>query len=127
MPAIQAQIWKGAGLTIHRSHSETQGTVFRFSGPFTAHSMYAVLSPEAIRNLFECIPGTEQPAVHIFDLTDVPYMDSLGLGMLASHYVRCQSQGIRLTITGASHRVRQLFQLTKMDSVLPIASSPAPQ
>jgi anti-anti-sigma factor len=62
----------------------------------------------------------------LFDLTDVPYMDSLGLGMLASHYVRCQSRGIQLTITGASHRVRQLFQLTKMDTVLPIASSNTP-
>jgi hypothetical protein len=25
-------------------------------------------------------------------------MDSTGLGMLASHYVRCQSKGIRLSI-----------------------------
>ena len=127
MPANEAQIWKGAGLTIDRSHSETEGTVFRFSGPFTAHGMYAILSPEAMRNLFECAPGSEHPPVQRFDLTNVPYMDSLGLGVLASHYVRCQSQGIQLTITGVSFRVRQLLQITKMDTVLPIAPSPAPQ
>jgi anti-anti-sigma factor len=119
---IHAQIWRGASLTIDRTESETNGTVFRFSGPFTAHGMYASLSPDAFRNLFESSPRDGHPPVHIFDLTEVPYMDSLGLGVLASHYVRCQSKGIRLSITGASPRVQELLRLTKMDTVLPIAS-----
>lgn len=122
MPTIQAQIWKGASLTIDRAESETHGTVFRFSGPFTAHGMYAALSPDAIRNLFESPPHDGYPPIHIFDLTEVPYMDSLGLGMLASHYVRCQGNGIRLSITGVSPRVQELLRLTKMDTVLPIAA-----
>ena len=49
-------------------------------------------------------------------------MDSTGLGMLASHYVRCQSKGIRLRIVGVNPRVQELFRLTGMVSVLPIAS-----
>lgn len=122
MPTIQAQIWKGASLTINRAESETQGTVFRFSGPFTAHGLYASLSPEAVRNLFESPPRDGYPPVHIFDLTEVPYMDSLGLGMLASHYVRCQANEIRLSITGVSPRVQELLKMTKMDTVLPIAA-----
>jgi anti-anti-sigma factor len=122
MSTIPAQIWKGASLTIDRAESETHGTVFRFSGPFTAHGMYAALSPDAIRNFFESPPRDGYPPVHIFDLTEVPYMDSLGLGMLASHCVRCQGNGIRLSITGVSPRVQELLRMTKMDTVLPIAA-----
>jgi anti-anti-sigma factor len=47
-------------------------------------------------------------------------MDSTGLGMLVSHYVRCQSKGIHLRITGVNARVRELFRLTGMTTVLPI-------
>jgi len=122
MPTIQAQIWRGASLTIDRTESETDGTVFRFSGPFTAHGIYASLSPDALRNLFESPPRDGHPHIHIFDLTEVPYMDSLGLGMLASHYVRCQRDKIQLSITRVSPRVRESLRMTKMDTVLPIAA-----
>ena len=47
-------------------------------------------------------------------------MDSTGLGMLAGHYARCQSKGIRLSITGVNPRVQELFRLTGMEKVLPI-------
>jgi anti-anti-sigma factor len=43
--------------------------------------------------------------------------------MLASHYVRCQSKGIRLSITGVNPRVQELFRLTGMSTVLPIAAT----
>jgi anti-anti-sigma factor len=46
-----------------------------------------------------------------------------GLGMLISHYVRCQGKGIQLSITGVSPRVQELFRLTGMEKVLPIAST----
>lgn len=124
MPAIETQIWKSARLIIERSETETQGTVFRLSGPFTARDIYNSLSPEAYHNIFEAPPtdGLPHAHAHVFDLTDVPYMDSIGLGMLASHYVRCQTKGIQLSIVGVSFRVRELLKITRMDAVLPIAA-----
>ncbi|MGB6304969.1 MAG: STAS domain-containing protein [Acidobacteriaceae bacterium] len=122
MPTIPSQLWKGASLTIERTESETDGIVFRFSGPFTAHGMYATLSPDAVRNLFESPPRDGYPPAHVFDLAEVPYLDSLGLGMLARHYVRCQRNKIRSSITGVSPRVQELLRMTKMDTVLPIAA-----
>ena len=124
MPTFETQIWKSARLTIERGKSETLGTIFRFFGPFTGRDMYNSLSPDAFRNIFESAADHEQPTAHVFDLTEVPYMDSTGLGMLASHYVRCQSKGIRLSITGVNPRVQELFKLTGMSTVLPIAATP---
>ena len=123
MPTIEPQIWKSARLTIERIKSEKDGTVFRFSGPLTTRDMYSSLSPDAFRNIFESTPGDEPPPVHTFDLKEVPYMDSTGLGMLATHYTRCQSKGIRLSITGLSPHVKELFKLTGMQKVLPISST----
>ncbi len=120
MPTIEPEIWKSARLTIERGKSEVHGTVFRFSGPLTTRDMYNSLSPDAFRNVFEPAPGDEQPPAQTFDLKGVPYMDSTGLGMLAGHYARCQSKGIRLSITGVSSRVQELFRLTGMEKVLPI-------
>jgi anti-anti-sigma factor len=119
---IETQIWKSARLTIERGENETHGMVFRFFGPFTGRDMYNSLSPDEFRNIFEAAPGQEQPPAQLFDLTEVPYMDSTGLGMLASHYVRCQRKGIRLSITGAGPRVQELFRLTGLGTVLPIVS-----
>jgi anti-anti-sigma factor len=122
MPTLETQIWKSARLTIERAEIDADGTIFRFSGPFTARDIYHSLSPETFRNIFESAPGNPLPSKQIFDLSEVPYMDSLGLGMLVSHNVRCRSKGIPLSITGISPRVQELFRITKMESVLPIAS-----
>jgi anti-anti-sigma factor len=126
MQTIETQIWKSARLTIERAENDMDGTVFRFAGPFTARDMYHSLSPEAVHNIFESMPGNplsakQVPVKQVFDLTEVSYMDSLGLGMLVSHYVRCRSRGIPLSITGISPRVQELFRITKMESVLPLA------
>jgi anti-anti-sigma factor len=115
-----AQVWKSSKFAIERSQGKTPGTViFRLSGPFTARDMYSSLSPEALRNTFEAEEGGDPHALHILDLTEVPYMDSAGLGMLVSHYVRCQNRGVRLVAAGVTPRVIQLFEMTKVDGFFP--------
>jgi hypothetical protein len=89
MTSIPAQIWRGSDFNIERTNGKTPGTViFRFSGPFTARDVFGSLTPVAVHNMFECelSPGADAPAKNIFDLTEVPYMDSAGLGMLVSQY-----------------------------------------
>jgi anti-anti-sigma factor len=115
-----AQVWKSSKFTIERSQGKTPGTVvFRLSGPFTARDMHGALSPDALRNTFEAEEENDPHAVHILDLTEVPYMDSAGLGLLVSHYVRCQGRGVRLVVAGVSARVVQLFEMTKVDGFFP--------
>ena len=115
-----AQIWKSSKFTIERTQGKMPGTViFRLTGPFTARDMHASLSPSALRNTFEPEEDGGQDALHILDLTEVPYMDSAGLGMIVSHYVRCQGRGVRLVAAGVSSRVVQLFELTKVDKFFP--------
>jgi anti-anti-sigma factor len=122
----QAQIWKSSPFSIERKAGKAPGTViFKLCGPFTARDMYGSLTPIDLQNMldFQSTPSKELPALNILDLTEVPYMDSTGLGMIVRHYVRCQGKGVRMVAAGASERVLELFKLTKMDGVISTSST----
>src|SRR3981189_2004655 len=115
-----AQGWKSWKFTVERNQAKAPGTViFRLSGPFTARDMHGALSPNALRNTFESEDGNDPHALHILDLTEVPYMDSAGLGLIVSHYVRCQGRGVRLVAAGVSPRGLPLLEMTKVAEFLP--------
>jgi anti-anti-sigma factor len=122
----QAQIWKGSPFAIERKPGDTPGTlIFRLSGPFTARDMFGSLTPGALSDMldFQSTPNEEPPALNILDLTEVPYMDSTGLGKIVTHYVRCRGKGIRLIAVGVSPRVLDLLRLTRMDAIIPMAAT----
>ncbi len=56
----------------------------------------------------------------VFDLTEVPYVDSAGLGVLVhtAGLARQKQGGVRLC--GVAPRVVTLLKLTMMDAVLPV-------
>jgi anti-anti-sigma factor len=58
------------------------------------------------------------PKASILDLSGVDYMDSAGLGAVINYFTHCQRNGIRLMVAGVTPRVRELFKVTKVDSVL---------
>lgn len=119
------QIWGGSTFAIECKAGETPGIViFRFSGPFTGRDMYAALSPLALRNIFETDPTPgHHAAMNILDLTEVPYMDSCGLGLIVSHVVRCQNKGVRVVAAGVTPRVLHLLKTTRIDSIIPMTAT----
>ena len=102
-------------LTIERKEGKNPGTqVFSLVGPLT------------LRNLFEFqteLRNATPPPLTVIDLTQVPYMDSAGMGLVMNHYVRCTTRGTKLVVAGANNRVLDLFKVTKVDTVLPLVPS----
>ncbi len=122
----QEDTLKGSTFTIERQDSKTPGTVIlRLCGPLTARTIYGALPPDALRSLFDShpAPGGAPHTLNILDFTAVPYLDSMGMGMLVREYVRCQSRGIRLVVASPGLRVLELLALTKLDTVIPLAAS----
>jgi anti-anti-sigma factor len=123
----EAEMSNRPPLTFEREVGEAPGTVvFHFSGPFTARTVFECQPPDDVSKMFDLqlmLPTGEPPTVNIFDLTNVPYMDSTGLGMVVRHYVRCQDKGVRFIATGVSPRVLELFKLTNVDAVIPIIAT----
>ncbi len=104
-----------APLSIERVESNAAGAViFRFAGPLTLRNIFTM--QDQLRN-------GELPRLTILDLSGVPYMDSAGMGAVINHYVHCQNSGTRLIAAGVNSRVMELFKLTKVDTVIPLAST----
>ena len=62
-----------------------------------------------------------RPQVMILDLSETPYMDSAGLGLVMNYYVSAQSQGRRLILAGANERIHALLEMTKVAQILTAA------
>jgi len=52
----------------------------------------------------------------IIDLSEVPYIDSSGLGSLVTVYLSRQKKGQRVALSGVNERVFRLFEITKLES-----------
>lgn len=128
MSETEVQTWKGTPFTIERKAGKSPSTVIiRMCGPFTARDMYGTLTPDEMQAFFDMdpAPGEASPTLNVLDLTSVPYVDSMGLGMLVTHHVHCHNRGIRMVAAGMGPRVLQLLKLTKVDGLFPMAATVA--
>jgi anti-sigma B factor antagonist len=104
-----------APLTVSRRESTVPDThIFALNGPLTLRNMFEFQSE---------LRSSPPPRLTIFDFAGVPYMDSAGMGLVMNHYVHCQASGARLVVAAANGRVMDLFKVTKVDTVLPLATS----
>jgi anti-sigma B factor antagonist len=89
--------------------NQEQG-ILRLRGPLTTENLPQFQS--AIRR--------EQVGTMILDLSEVPYVDSAGLGSLVSTYITMHKSGRRMALSGVNERVLHLFQITKVEQLFPI-------
>ena len=85
-------------------------TIIHCSGRITSTTIATLQS--AVRAL---LPATHAVAI---DLTDVTFMDSMGLGALVGLYVSCKKAGTRLRVINLNQRIKDLFSLTHLGAVL---------
>jgi len=73
---------------------------------------------ESAPRLQECLASlADQPVVAV-DLTDVPFVESSGIGVLVAEHKRRVATGGQLVITGSSPLALRVFELTGVDRVL---------
>ncbi|HZU23099.1 MAG TPA: STAS domain-containing protein [Terriglobales bacterium] len=53
----------------------------------------------------------------ILDLSQVPYVDSAGLGSIVGAQVSLHKAGRWLALTGVNERVKRLFEITRVNSI----------
>jgi anti-anti-sigma factor len=82
--------------------------ILRLAGPFILRTLFDFQS--LVRS------GDEQTT--FIDLTDVPYVDSAALGCLIGVHVSAQKANRQYALVGVSDRVRSLFEMTGVGSIL---------
>jgi anti-anti-sigma factor len=120
------QTWNSGPFSIERKPGSKPGTVILcFRGPFTTRDAYSSMPTMSLKQVLELepAPGEDPPTLNILDLSACPFMDSSGLGIIVSHMVHCKKKGIKMIAACMTPRVREVFRLTKVDCVVPIATS----
>jgi anti-sigma B factor antagonist len=91
------------------------------SGTLAGQHVLRLSGPILISNFFEfqaLVRSSTQPTL-ILDLTQVPYIDSAGIGALVGAYVNHQKEGRRLALVGVTKRVRDTMQVTHVEQFFP--------
>jgi anti-sigma B factor antagonist len=96
-------------LTIETVSGTPEGVrVLKLTGPFILRTMFD----------FQSLVRSGDAQTTIIDLTGVPYIDSAALGCLVGVHVSCQRLKRQYALAGASERVRSLFAMCGVDSIL---------
>ncbi len=74
------------------------------------------LVTENVNSFLNAVRREITPTI-ILDFSEVPYLDSSGLGSLVSAYTSFQKMGRRVALTGVNPRVLKVFEITKTDSI----------
>jgi anti-sigma B factor antagonist len=91
-------------------------TVERYEGVAQDQRILLLRGPITVETApqFDRAVNHEQADTMILDLSDVPYIDSVGLGSLVAAYVSHQKKGRCLVLTGVKPRVRRIMEITKV-------------
>jgi anti-sigma B factor antagonist len=103
---------KDTPIVISRREGKAPGTrIVKLAGPVTLPNLFD------IQDEFR---SDEPPAVVILDLSQVPYMDSSGIGAIINHFVHCRNRNSKLIVVGVDARPLELFILTGVNTVIPM-------
>jgi anti-anti-sigma factor len=79
-----------------------------------------LVGPLTLNNLFDLqteLRGLKAPRT-IFDLSESPYMDSAGLGVLMNFYVSAEKNGRAMALAGVNFRIDALLTTTHVKGLL---------
>ena len=90
------------------------------SGLHEGTTILVLQGPLTLQNSFDFQRDLAQqkPAVLVIDLTQSPYMDSAGLGLLMNCYVSAEKNGRKVLLAGANQRISALLEMTKVNLIL---------
>lgn len=84
---------------------QNNARVLRLSGPLTIGTLFK----------FQDLVRSDSSASLVLDFTQVPYVDSAGVGAMVGAYVRHQKNGHSVTLAGVNERVRNTLKVTQVE------------
>lgn len=87
--------------------------VFHLHGPLLLGNFFS----------FQSMVRSDQSNLLIVDVSDVPYIDSAGIGCLVGAHVSREHSGRKLIVAGATERLVNMLKATKVDQLFTFAAS----
>ena len=66
---------------------------------------------------------SDNSALLIVDVADMPYIDSAGIGCLVGAHISRENSGRKLVLVGANERLVTSLKVTKVDQLFVLASN----
>lgn len=75
---------------------------------------------EKIRNTIDSEILKSGAKTLIFDMNDIPFMDSSGIGMLIGRYKLMKRMGGQVEVTGMKENVMRIFQMSGLNQIMKV-------
>lgn len=94
-------------------------------GQHAGIEVLVLAGPLTLGNIFELqkFMAEWRPHGAVIEMTDVPYMDSAGLGVLMNFYVSAEKNGRRVALSGANLRIEAILESTCVRELLRSSST----
>lgn len=87
--------------------------IFRLHGPLLLGNFFS----------FQSLVRSDQSKLLVVDMSDVPYIDSAGIGCLVGAHVSREHSGRKLVIAGVTERLLNMLKATKVDQLFTFSPS----
>ena len=98
-------------LEIERMDGPAGTSILRLHGPLLLGNFFS----------FQSIVRSDEANLLILDLSDVPYIDSAGIGCLVGAHVSRENSHRKLIVAGAGERVQNALKVTRVDQLFTFA------
>jgi anti-sigma B factor antagonist len=100
-------------LEIEKVEDFPGATVLRIHGPLLLGNFFPLQS----------MVRADAAALLILDVSDMPYIDSAGIGCLVGAHVSRENAGRKLVLVGANDRLQTSLKVTKVDQLFVMAAT----
>ncbi len=97
-----------------RYDEETKALTVCPSGELDSHMA------EKIRNTIDSEILKSGARKLVFDLSDIPFMDSSGIGMLIGRYKLMKRMDGQVEVTGMNQSVRRIFRMSGLNQIMKV-------
>ena len=99
-------------LEIERIDGPDGTSILRLHGPLLLGNFFG----------FQSMVRGDQASLLILDMSDVPYIDSAGIGCLVGAHVSRENAGHKLIVAGATERLVNALQVTRVEQLFTFAT-----
>jgi anti-sigma B factor antagonist len=102
------------GIRIHRVERGSS-RIYQVAG-----EVDTLTAPHVDHALNEVHDGADTVSHVVLDLTDVPFLSSSGLSILATHHDRCRQHDITFSVVASHRATLRAIQITALDRIIPL-------
>jgi anti-sigma B factor antagonist len=83
--------------------------ILKLVGPLTLTTMF---------DFRDTVRAETTAMLLILDFSEVPYVDSAGMGAIVNAHVSCSNTGRKLALVGMVERVRTMLKMSRVETIL---------